>query len=78
MKLNSVGVINIGLNYMYIFVFCFLEVFLVFLFCRMGLLYLVWNCFFVFRNFGIRKLKRDYRFRTLFWMGVLDRIKRWL
>lgn len=44
----------------------------------MGLPYLAWNCFSVPRNPGIRKSKRDHRSRTLFWMGVPDKIKRWL
>lgn len=76
MKLNSAGAINIGLNY--IPASCSLEVLLASLLCRMGLPYLAWNCFSVPRNPGIRKSKRDHRSRTLFWMGVPDRIKRWL
>lgn len=76
MKLNSARAINIGLNY--IPASCSLEVLLASLLCRMGLPYLAWNCFSVPRNPGIRKSKRDHRSRTLFWMGVPDRIKRWL
>ena len=44
---------------------------------RIGRPYRTWNCFSLPRNPGNRKSKSDHSSRTLFWMGVPERMRRW-
>lgn len=44
---------------------------------KMGRLYLARNCLSVPRKPGIKKSNNDHNSKTLFWMGVPDKISRW-